>query len=114
MNSYSDVKSEIGSRIKEIRLKRKITQEVLAEKVGISNPQQMSNIERGYSGISVKKLMNICSVLDIESDYILFGHSVKESELLFQKYTEKMSSEQIESLMEIVKAYAKVCGIDDK
>ena len=70
----------------------------------------MSNIERGYSGISVERLIDICNILDISSDYILFGHTETKSESEFNKYTDKMSSEQKEHLLEIIKAYAKACG----
>ena len=109
MNSYSDAKMQIGTRIREIRIKRNITQEVLAEKAGISNPQQMSNIERGYSGVSVERLMDICNILDISADYILFGRKENENEL--DKLTAKMSLKQKEYLNEIISVYAKVCGI---
>ena len=39
----------IGERIKEIRLKRNVTQEVLAEKVNLGSAQQVSDIERDYA-----------------------------------------------------------------
>ena len=40
MKNYSKANAEIGARIQEIRLKRNMTQETLAEKAGICNPQQ--------------------------------------------------------------------------
>ena len=46
---YKKDNAEIGSRVKELREKRKWTQEELAERTGISNSQQVSNIERGLS-----------------------------------------------------------------
>ena len=41
-----NIKQMIGARIKEIRVKRKLTQEQLAEKTEI-NPKYLSSIERG-------------------------------------------------------------------
>mgnify|MGYP002510709152 CR=1 FL=1 len=53
MDDYDKKKVEIGARIQEIRKKRHMTQEILIEKVGIKETQQMSNIERGISGVSL-------------------------------------------------------------
>ena len=62
----------IGRRIKEVRLERKFTQEYVAEKLDVSC-QHISDIERGLNGMSVPSLMELCKVLDIDADYILFG-----------------------------------------
>lgn len=114
MNKYDNSNAETGSRIKEIRLKRNMTQETLSEKANICNPQQMSNIERGLSGLSIARFKDICKVLDIEADYLLFGNSVKTSETAIHKYIEKMNDSQISDLIKLVEIYAKACGIEVK
>ena len=106
-------KKALGKRFREARLNKKYTQEVLAEKANICNSQQMSNIERGLSGVSVARFKDICRVLDIEADYLLFGITAKNSDTLLSKYTEKMNPEQIENLMQIVKLYAEACGVQE-
>ncbi len=111
MNNYTKTNAEIGARIQEIRVKRNMTQEVLAEKAGICNAQQMSNIERGLAGLSIPRLIDVCRILEIEADYILFGNSGKGAETILHKYIEKMTPEQISSLVELVEVYAKSCGI---
>lgn len=90
-----------------------MTQEVLAEKANICNSQQMSNIERGLAGVSVARFKDICKVLDIEADYLLFGISLNNAETVFHKYLDKMNSSQVENLLELVKVYAKSCGINE-
>ncbi len=112
MNRYDKTNAEIGARIKEIRLKRNLTQEALAEKADICNPQQISNIERGLSGLSVGKLKDVCRALDINADYLLFGVSAKNVETVLHKFVSDMTDEQIYNLLEMVKAYAKTCGIN--
>ena len=67
----------IGERIKEIRLKRNITQEALAEKVNLGSAQQVSDIERGLCGLSVAKLVEFCKALDVDADYLLFGTATR-------------------------------------
>ena len=73
---------KIGARIKLLRKKRGMTQEVLAEKAGICNSQQMSNIERGTAGLSIDRLKSICSALDADADFILFGVSKRSTDNL--------------------------------
>ena len=68
----------IGARIKEMRIKRHMTQEMFAEKADICSGQHVSNIERGINGVSVSKLMDICEVLDVEADYLLFGKNASD------------------------------------
>ena len=111
MNSYNKTNAEIGARIKEIRLKRNLTQEDLCEKADISNPQQISNIERGLSGLSVGKLKDVCIALDINADYLLFGISSKNVETVLHELISEMTDEQVSILLEIVKAYSKACNI---
>ena len=114
MNKFDKNNAEIGARIKEIRLKRNLTQEAMAEKADICNSQQISNIERGLSGISIGKFKEICRVLDVDADYLLFGVSSRNVETILHKYIEDMTSEQVANLLEMVKAYAKTCGIAEK
>ena len=111
MKNYNKENAEIGARIQKIRIKRNITQEVLAEKAGICNPQQMSNIERGSAGLSIPRLKDLCKALDVDADYILFGITEKNIETILHKYIEQMTPEQINNLLELVKIYAKACGI---
>ncbi len=114
MNKFDEQNAEIGKRIKEIRLKRCMTQELLSEKAGICNSQQISNIERGLSGVSIAKFKDICLALDTDADYILFGVSSRNAGGILDKYIEQMSDEQVSNLLEMVKAYAKTCGIEEK
>ena len=114
MNKFDENNAEIGGRIKEIRLKRCMTQETLSEKAGICNPQQISNIERGLSGMSIAKFKDICMALDIDADYILFGISTHNVETILNKYIKAMTNEQAANLLEMVKAYARTCGIDEE
>lgn len=104
---------KIGARIKLIRKKRGMTQEVLAEKAGICNSQQMSNIERGTAGLSVERLKNICVVLDVDADFILFGISGRNADNLIGKYIEKLNDKQKENLIEIIRLYTTSCTTEE-
>ena len=62
----------IGSNIRTARKRADLTQEELSEKVGVT-PQYLSDLERGLVGPSVPTLVRICTILNVSSDFILFG-----------------------------------------
>ncbi len=63
---------EMGERISAKRKERRLTQEQLAEAVGVSL-QTVSNIECGKKGSRPENIAKICVVLDTTADYILLG-----------------------------------------
>ena len=64
----------IGERLKKARLDKNLTQEMLAEKLDVS-VAFLSRIERGSSFINLKRLNQICSILEISEGEILNGVS---------------------------------------
>lgn len=101
----------IGSRIKDIRTAKGITQEGLAEKLNLGSAQQISDIERGMCGISVHRLMQLCTVLDTDADYLLFGTATRDKNNSLNKYLSKMTPEQSKCAEDLIAAYAKSCSI---
>ena len=65
MNYY-----EIGQRIRRIRKARRLSQEELAEKVGISTTH-MSHIETGNTKLSLPVFVNIARALEVQTDCLL-------------------------------------------
>lgn len=55
---------KVGGRIRSFRKKARLTQEKLAEEIGVS-PEFIGNIERGVSTPSVRTLFRITLALDI-------------------------------------------------
>ena len=68
---------EMGERISLRRKALKMTQENLAEKMGVSI-QMISNLELGKKAIRPDNLARLCSVLNISVDYILNGEDAKD------------------------------------
>ena len=68
-NIYYDInmniKELLGKNIKEKRLSQHLTQEQLAEKIGIS-PKSLSQIELGNNFISAENLEQICFALMLQ------------------------------------------------
>lgn len=63
---------EMGKRIAARRKEMKMTQEALAERVGVSL-QTISCVELGKKAIRPYNLIKLCSVLETSTDYILVG-----------------------------------------
>lgn len=65
----------LGDNLQEVRTHRGLTQEKLAEKVGIST-SFYANIERGIKGVSVYVLKQIADELEVSVDYLLNRNNV--------------------------------------
>lgn len=63
---------EIGQNVKRARENAGLTQEGMAELLGIG-VKHVSAIECGAVGVSLTTLRSICSLLSISADSILFG-----------------------------------------
>ena len=66
MNYY-----EIGQRIRKFRKAYNLSQEQLAEKVGISTTH-MSHIETGNTKLSLSVFADIASALSVQTDELLY------------------------------------------
>ena len=78
----NNVLETIGNNIKIIRLSRGITQEQMAEKLNRSI-NFVSLIELGKSGMSVETIVDICNVLDINTESLFKGlidYNLKEND----------------------------------
>ncbi|MBO7148720.1 MAG: helix-turn-helix transcriptional regulator [Clostridia bacterium] len=112
MSNTTELNKEIGARIKELRLKKNITQDTLSELVNVCSAQQVSNIERGINGISVLKLKEICIALDANAHYILLGNTPETIDQTLKKCTEQMNELQRQHVIDYIISYAKSCGIE--
>lgn len=80
------MENNVGKRILEVRNKRNLTQEELAEKVG-SVPSYISNIERKNKCPSLSLLRRIVKELDTSYDYLLMDDFELDKQLEI-KYNE--------------------------
>lgn len=97
----------IGKKIKEIRAKRKITQEEFSEMIGLE-PSSLSNIETGKSFPSMVTLLNIMQKFDIKPQEIFDYTYLDNSENLDDKIIEiikKQPYERKQILYRIVKSF---------
>ena len=85
----SSIKTVFAARLKELRKKRGLTQEQLAEMLGVA-PRHISFIETAKSFPSGDLIERICSKLNIKYSYLFDGEQPTGEELL-QKTTSLIS-----------------------
>lgn len=64
-----DINKTLGKVFKEYRVKNKLTQEKIAEKLGIS-VKYISRIENGTGGVKLETLVNYINILGISPNLI--------------------------------------------
>jgi len=101
MNYY-----EIGQRIRRYRKALNLSQEELAEKVGISTTH-MSHIETGNTKLSLPVLVDLSNVLSVQTDAVIFGEKQENKTLLKGELSDIIDScttQELNILMDLVKA----------
>lgn len=98
-------KKLLGLRIKELRKRASLSQEVLAEKAGIE-PTSLSNIENGRNFPSFITLENIMKALDVGYFDVFQFAQYAPSEDLIQEITTllKNNPERIKDAYRVIKA----------
>ena len=71
MNEKELYKS-IGKRIASVRKEHGITQETLANKLGVTT-KHISHVENGTSSLSLKAFIQFCEEFSCSLDYLVFG-----------------------------------------
>ncbi|HFL3106108.1 TPA: helix-turn-helix domain-containing protein [Clostridioides difficile] len=99
----------IGQRIKIARIKKRLTQEAVAEKVNITT-QHMSNVETGNSSVSLPTLIAIANVLYVTIDELLCD-AVLNSKVIFENELNEILKDcneyETRFIVDIVKASKK-------
>lgn len=96
--------SSVGNRIRQQREYLGFTREVLAEKIDVT-PKFCSDIELGIKGMSVQTLCKLSNVLNLSTDYILFGSETNEPFSPCVYMMNKCPKDKLLYLEEMIKAF---------
>lgn len=103
---YNPFLVEMGKRIYMRRKELCMTQEQLAERIGLTL-QSISCIELGKKAIRPENLMNLCAALGTTSDYILTGvRSDKEMSQIYRSIS-KLSQKEFEIIENLVDYFSE-------
>ena len=98
---------DMGLRIYKRRKELKLTQEQLAEKMGVSL-QTVSCIELGKKAIRPENLSNLCRILDITADYILNGIRSETQMSDVNKKLSELNENDLRMIEELIERFS--CG----
>jgi len=103
------VKKLLGERIRELRKAKGLTQEQLAELVGVE-PRHISRVEGGYSSPSIERLARIAEILEVPIkalfDYMHLNDSKDRLEDI-ESAISGMSEEYQKIIYKIVRVFGK-------
>lgn len=97
---------KIGQRIRKFRKAYHLSQEQLAEKVGISTTH-MSHIETGNTKLSLPVFVDIAKVLCIQTDELLYDTPQKDKTAIkgeLEEILDSCSMQDIQIIEDVVKA----------
>ena len=101
MNYYG-----IGQRIRKYRKAYNLSQEQLADSVGIS-PTHMSHIETGNTKLSLSVLVSIAEALSVQTDELIFDKTQTNKTVLTDEITNILNSCSLHDmyiLIDVIKA----------
>ena len=97
---------KIGQRIRRFRKAYRLSQEQLAEKVGISTTH-MSHIETGNTKLSLPLFVKLANVLSIQTDELLYDTPQKNKTAIkgeLEEILDSCSMQDIRIIEDVVKA----------
>lgn len=101
---------KVGIKIKEKRISRSLSQEDLAEKVGVS-PVYIGMLERGEKTPSFETFIKIANCLEASADELLEDVLVKGNKIKLTRYDaeiDKLNSTDQKRLFKIMDAFLKL------
>ena len=97
----TDFLKEMGQRIMVRRKSLRMTQEELAEKLGVST-QMISNLELGKKAIRPENLAKVCTVLELSADFILTGLDTKTAVDAVADKLIQLTAEELQMVSEMI------------
>ena len=97
---------QIGQQIRKIRKAHGLSQEELAEKVGISTTH-MSHIETGNTKLSLPVLIQIAEALEVQTDFLLNPVPIQNASTVapeIAKILDRCTEREAQFILEIVKS----------
>ena len=93
---------EIGQKIRKYRKEKGLSQEQLAEKVNIS-VTHMSHIETANTKLSLPVLVDIATVLQVQTDELLSDYKPEGNAALLMQIVADCTPAQLDMIVELAK-----------
>lgn len=106
---------KLGTRIKEERIKRHLTQDKLAEAVDLSI-SHIGHIERGEKSLALDTLINITNFFGLSLDYLLRDSLIEANDTTeeeWKRLTQGKTSEEKRKLIKVIVAIDEYKGVGE-
>ena len=97
----TDFLKEMGQRIMVRRKSLRMTQEELADKLGVS-AQMISNLELGKKAIRPENLARVCEVLGLSADFVLTGTNTKTAVDAVADKLVQLTAEELQMVSDMI------------
>ena len=97
----TDFLKEMGLRIMVRRKSLRMTQEELADKLGVS-AQMISNLELGKKAIRPENLARVCDVLGLSADFVLTGTNTKTAMDAVAEKLVQLTAEELQMVSDMI------------
>ena len=97
----TDFLKEMGQRIMVRRKSLRMTQEELADKLGVS-AQMISNLELGKKAIRPENLARVCDVLGLSADFVLTGTNTKTAVDAVAEKLVHLTAEELQMVSDMI------------
>lgn len=93
LNLIMDIKNKFGKRLRELRIGQNLTQEKMAEQIGIQ-PENYSRIENGLSFPKPENIVKISKTLNVEvAELFQFTH-INDYEKILESIIQKLRNDK--------------------
>ena len=96
---------EVAERIRKIREERGMTQQDLADALGLKSRSSINKIEQNTYEISLEKIKKIARALNVDPDYLAFGDEDDKKEqinTLFERLDSRKQSAVLAFLQTLI------------
>lgn len=83
-----------GERVKEARLQRGLSQQDLADAIGMKSRSTINKIELGTRNTKIETAKKIARALNVDPDYLVFGDSNEQKDEIIQRFSQLDETQQ--------------------
>lgn len=107
-----DLLKEIGQRLRQCRKKCNLSQEKLAELIGVT-AQTISTAETGKKALRPENIIKICEVLNTSPNYLLLGEVLPKERVILSEKALPLSPNQYRHLESIIDSFVAALAEED-
>ena len=95
--------STFGERVRETRIARGMTQQELADAIGLKSKTTVNKIEKEKRGTKLETAQKIARALHVDPDYLVFGNE-EEAKAEIERLFNLLSEDQQESVLAFLRS----------